>query len=294
MTIEELIGQTYELRGHGRWLRSIEHDSLVVDTERQAFFWNSKSVSGNAYKWLTEVLGYTHEDATAQLKNSDTFIFSKAPVSTEKYDVVPYPKLVDVFYSHGKDHREYWYDIRGYTEETVDRFRLGFNDEWYTIPVYVDGEFKNFQCLKHNPRRRKSWYAGLGALPFNFSNLAVTDWVVLTEGPVDAIMLRQNNIPAVSQTGGSGTWKNKWLPYFIKTKTIYIAYDNDIAGNEGSLKPAKNLGSERSLIYNFWDFNDGYDITDFFKDGGTKDEFLELLNSKAVQLWSVPRRKVDG
>jgi hypothetical protein len=194
---------------------------------------------------------------------------------------------VETFYTYGKEHRDYWHNVRGYTTETVERFRLGYTGVWYTIPIFIEGTFRNFQCLRYEPKGRKAWYVGMGALPFNFSILKLTDWVVLTEGPVDAIMLRQNDIPAISQTGGAGTWKNEWLPYFMNTKQIYVTYDNDEAGNAGAERALDNLGT-RALAYNFWDYKEGFDATDFFKEGGTKDEFLDLIKGKAVNKWAIP------
>jgi len=287
MALEDLIGQTYTVVGNGRWLRTVEHDSLVIDIEKQLFFWNSRGVIGNAYKWLTEIIGVSPKEAKSILHSQKPALYTKTYVEPPQDTPTPYSQLVNVFYNYGKEHHEYWHNTRGYTEETINRFRLGFNGEIYTIPVYVDGKFKNFQCLGVNPKRRFSWYKGLGALPFNFSNLVVTDWVVIAEGPVDAIMLRQNNIPAVSQTGGAGTWKDKWLYYFIKMKSIYAVYDNDDAGNEGAKGIAKSLGTGRTRIFNFWDFDKGYDVTDFFKDGGTKEDFHELLSKKSREVWEV-------
>jgi DNA primase len=286
-TVEEIISQTHELEGNGRFLRAIEHDSLVVDRKRQLFFWNSQGIYGNAYDWLIKVMGMSEQEAKHAIIAEDD-IFSKSYTTHTQGHVTPMPELVEIFYNYGKGYREYWYDIRGYTEETVNRFRLGYNGEWYTIPIIVDGDFRNFQCLHHNPKGRKSWYIGLGALPFNFAILKLTDWVVLTEGPNDAIMLRQNNIPAISQTGGAGTWKNMWLHYFMKIKQIFVTYDNDEAGNEGVKRVIKNLGIDRTVAYNFWDFDYGFDVSNFFQKGGTAEGFMNLIREKAVDLWQVP------
>jgi len=287
MALQDLIGQTYTIVGSGRWLRTIEHDSLVIDIERQVFFWNSRGIVGDAYKWLTEIIGLSPKEAQNAIHTDKPALYIETYAETPQDTPTPYPALVEVFYNYGKKFHEYWTCVRGYTEETIERFRLGYNGEVYTIPIYVDGDFKNFQCLGVKPKRRFSWYKGLGALPFNFSNLVVTNWVVVTEGPVDAIMLRQNNIPAVSQTGGAGTWKDKWLYYFIETKNIYAVYDNDEAGTEGSVRVAKSLGTGRTKIYNFWNFDEGYDVTDFFKDGGTKDTFFDLLSKESRDVWEV-------
>lgn len=289
MNIEEIIGQTYELHGRGRFLRAVDHDSLVVDRQRQLFFWNSRGLFGNAYDWLVKVMGYSTQEAKHVVKDSEDLIFSVYNTKTKKDDICPDSDLVETFYLRGKEHRDYWYDVRGYTEETVDRFRLGYTGKWYTIPIYVDGTFRNFQCLRYKPKGRKAWYVGLGALPFNFGVLKFTDWVVLTEGPVDAIMLRQNNIPAVSQTGGAGTWNNEWIPYFMGIKEVFVTYDNDEAGNEGAKRVAKGLGRDRVLIYNYWDFDEEFDTSDFFnKKKGTRDEFLETIKGKAVNVWQIP------
>ena len=287
MRLENLIARKFTIMGHGRWLRTMEHDSLVIDTERQIFFWNSKDIIGDAYIWLTKIEGMNSHEAKEFIKDAEINILSKISTGNTKEHVAVYPALVEIFYDVGKRYREYWHNIRGYTDETIERFRLGFTGEWYVIPIFVDGGFKNFQCRKDNPKRVMSWYRGLGPLPFNFSSLAVTDWTVITEGPVDAIMLRQNDIPAVSQTGAAGYWNPLWLGKFIQTKRIYICYDNDIAGNVGARKVAEKLGVTRSKIYNFWNFENGFDITDFFKMGATKDDFMELIETKSKHPWAV-------
>lgn len=287
MSIEDIINKTHELHGKGRFLRAVDHDSLVVDRKRQLFFWNSRGIFGNTYAWLTKIMGFSIQEAKNAIATTEDILFPVSYTTHKKNDVTPDTDLVEVFYLRGKGHREYWCDVRGYTEETVERFRLGYTGKWYTIPIYVDGHFKNFQCLRHKPKGRKAWYVGMGALPFNFATLRFTDWVVLTEGPVDAIMLRQNNIPAVSQTGGAGTWNNEWLHYFIHLHEIFIVYDNDEAGNRGAERVAKNLGVDRTRIYNYWDFDAGFDTSDFLQKK-TKREFLETLKEKAVNVWQIP------
>ena len=130
-----------------------------------------------------------------------------------------------------------------------------------------------------HPKIMKHWYVGIGPHSFNFSILKLTNWVVITEGPVDAIMLRQNDIPAVSQTGGSGFWDRNWNPLFAHKKRIYIVYDNDDAGKFHGNKVACQWG--RAKCYNFEGYPDKYDITDYFKNGGTKDTFISLLEKES-------------
>jgi len=50
--IEDVIGVEYPLKGRGRWLRSQQHDSLVVDLHNQAYFWNSNGEQGDVITWV--------------------------------------------------------------------------------------------------------------------------------------------------------------------------------------------------------------------------------------------------
>lgn len=280
MSIEALIGKDFELVGHGRYLRADEHDSLVVDREKQLFFWNSKGVFGTALDWLIKVKGYSPEEARRMIVPTPMDVFKYAETTLEK-EVVVSEQLVESFYELGKTNREYWLNKRGYTESTIDLWRLGFTGEWYTIPFYLDGEFKNFQCRKDVPVKRiKSWYKGMGPLPFNYDYAKDKDFLVLTEGPVDAIMLMQNGIPAASHNLGAENFNPEWAGRLANVKEIIICYDNDLAGRLGAKKVGKILGY-KARIFTFEGFPDKFDVTDFFKGGGTRSELLSLFsNSK--------------
>lgn len=58
--IEEVIGATHPLRGKGRYWKGEEHDSLVVDTEKQFYMWNSQGHGGDVINWLenTRQMGF--------------------------------------------------------------------------------------------------------------------------------------------------------------------------------------------------------------------------------------------
>lgn len=285
MNIQDLIGRDYTVIGHGRWLKTAEHDSLVIDTEKQMFYWNSKQIFGDAIDWLTKIKGYTFKDAKDAVgglkKTLDNMPVRNRKEHKPSNSPAPYTALVDLFYEAGKNHRDYWYNERGYTDETIDNFKLGYTGTWYTIPVFVDGEFKNFQMRKPasetEHKRIAYWYANANPLPFNFSILPTAgNWVVLTEGPPDAIMLRQNGIPAVSHTGGAGYWNPEWINYFNDLTTVYIVYDNNEAGRLGAENVAKYFGGQ-ARIYTFANYSDGYDITDFFKNGGVQKSFMKEI-----------------
>lgn len=285
--LENLVSQDQGIEGRGKWLRGGENDSLVIDSERQLFFWNSKGIWGDTLTYLIKVRNMSLADAKTYL--SKLAIFGKDYVSNTKvYEgVVPYPELVNVFFKRGLDNRDYWYR-RCLTDHTIDRFLLGFNDEWYLIPFFMDGTFENFQCRRDEPEKRiKHWYRGVGPLLFNSGLLKVTNKVVITEGPVDAILLNQYGLPAVSHNSGAEGWRDSWFKYFINQEEIFYVGDNDKAGIAGAIRVAKNLGVYRTKIYTFEGFECKYDTVDFFRDGGTLDEFKNLIYNESKFCWEM-------
>ena len=295
MRIEELISKEQQLIpvGEGRYLKGSVNDSLVIDTKRQLFFWNSKGIAGNSVDWLVKIKGMSTEDAYAFVGR---YAVPPSPLSyykkIEKKFVVS-PSLVSSFFEFGRDYRDYWLD-RGYKHSTIDYFRLGYTGEWYTIPIWLDGEFRNFQCRKPKPKRMKPWYRGTGALPYNFDILKTCkEYCILTEGPPDAIMLHQNGLPTVSQTVGAMGWRvyRKYFMRLYPIEKIFVCYDNDKAGDMGAVELALQLFGPRVKIYNFWDFDDGFDVSDYFNEGGNAKEFMSLLESESKYWYEVKSRE---
>lgn len=286
--LEEVIARDYTLTGYGRYLRTEEHDSLVLDTERQLFFWNSKGLAGGPLEWFTKVKRLPNDLAKRRLSEFDYYNTS-GDVLTVKHgnkEVIVYPKLIDAFWEGGLEHRDYWYE-RLLTDETINRFKLGFHNGWYLIPIFVDGQLKNFQARRDHPTKKVlPWYNGVGPILFNSDIMKVTDTIVFTEGLVDAILLNQYGIPAVSHNGGAGTWKDNWTRHFNKQQKIYIVYDNDRAGRKGAKNIADILGV-RCKIYTFDGHALGYDIVNFFRDKNSVQEFRRLLVEESKHVFQL-------
>lgn len=285
--IERLVAEDFTLTSNGsRFARTLEHSSLVIDRKRDRFYWNSKRIFGDAMEYLRRVRGLSKLEAEMCIREHGLPIsfLDTAVIEKDEPEKLPHTKvdtsLVEVFFNAGKNHRDYWYNMRGYTDDTINKFKLGYTGEWYTIPIFHKERFVNFQVRKENPKIIKHWYKGVGPHPFNFSVLNFSSWVVVTEGPPDAIMLRQNNIPAISQTGGSGYWHSGWNEFLWDKKRVYIVYDNDDAGRINAKKVGNLLG-KKAKIYTFSRFNDKFDITDYFMAGNTADSFMDLLEREA-------------
>lgn len=279
--LEKVIGLDYEIEGSGeRWRHTAEHNSLVLDLEEQKWFWNSKELYYKTpEEYLILIKGYSKKAAKEFLRELESVsISSSFYAKKEESTVVTNEKLVDLFWKNGLKNREYWY-YRGLNDRTIDSFKLGKFDGFFTIPIYMEDCFRNFQCRRDVPEKKiRPWYRGVGPLLFNSSILKFVDTVYITEGPVDAMLLVQMGFPALSHTGGSGGWKNEWFKYFIKTKKIYYIADNDQVGLEAGFKVSNSLGNNKVQIVQFKYFKEKYDTVDFFRDGYSIDEFKDLVS----------------
>jgi len=67
--IEAVITETAKvtLAGRRAYLKATEHSSLVVDVDKQAYWWNSKGHQGDVISWLENVHGYTFKQAVEWL-----------------------------------------------------------------------------------------------------------------------------------------------------------------------------------------------------------------------------------
>ena len=101
----------------------------------------------------------------------------------------------------------------------------------------------------------------------------------ILEGEKDAITALSNEIMGVSFTAGAGAIPQD-LSALDSYKNIVICYDADEKGQEGAEKVARALAviSDRKIrIYKWGNVPKGYDITDFFKDGGSREDYIAGL-----------------
>jgi DNA primase len=280
ITVSDVVGLDFDLRPYNGYYKGVEHDSLVIDTKKNIFYWNSMGISGNALDWLMQIKGLTFGESVRFLEKMD-----KKPESL-KYEIndLPnspiYPKLLETFFELGKSHREMWYK-RGYNDETIDHFKLGFSGRCYVIPIVIAGELYNFQC--RTPEKKIwSWTRELGSLPFNFDVLKEAQTTIITESPVNAIAMYQYGYNAVAQNTGANAWKNWWNKYFVRVKHIIFAYDNDKAGYKGSERVLKYFSDRATILTWPIEYPDKYDLNDLLKEGKTKQFITGLLLNNCV------------
>lgn len=153
---------------------------------------------------------------------------------------------------------DYLMNERGFTIETIKKFKLGRDNQNIAIPYYQKGILVNF---KFRGIDKKGYYReeGCQSTLYNIDNLDVSKPVILTEGEFDCISAVQLGFENVlSVPTGAGAFDNKWIDVFENVGEISIVYDNDEAGENGAKKIAEKLGIARCkrVKLPFEDFND--------------------------------------
>lgn len=169
-------------------------------------------------------------------------------------------------------------DKYGLSRETVEKHLIGNQNEHYVIPIEVEpGEWT---IKEHKGSQSKGAKVSLYPSGIIKENLS---YIVICEGEFKALLLNQLGFPAVSGTGGAGTWKREWNSFFSNLHVI-LAYDNDEPGIRGATNVVESLkGTARSVKViqwpSFMNSKDKKDVTNFFVTlGKTKDDFQRLID----------------
>lgn len=290
--IDKVIERDMRLHRSGhRYLRGIDHDSLVVDLERNLFFWNSIGIQGDALKWLTDIKGLSYREALSQLQKYSGLPFTRILDILEK-PVPIYPKLLKTFFRLGKQYREYWYD-RGFTDATLDFFQVGHTGKFHVVPIIVDGILENFQCRKIGVEKKLwRWSSNRPPYPFNTGNQS-SKYVFMAEGLPDTMLLHQLGYPAICSDSGPQSWKKEWNRHIVQFDTIYLIFDNDEAGIRGARRTSKRLLHKAYMLLWPYSFPKKYDLNKAFLDLGEQGfhKFMEeVLLPNAFHSSRLPNR----
>ena len=182
--------------------------------------------------------------------------------------------------------RRWYWQQRGFTDDTIDRFTLGWDGDRqaYTIPALYrnvpfavkyrntperlskardafNAEFARLKAehpdwdkstiIAHCPPIPPKYYGISGSRVgiFNAECLWTAQDVVICEGEIDAMLLVQAGYNAVTSTGGAGSWKAEWARFFAGVQRIYVLFDNDAAGSDGAMKVRASLTRARIVQY---------------------------------------------
>lgn len=171
---------------------------------------------------------------------------------------------------------------RGLTEETINHFNLGYDEKKkaVSIPHYKDGELINIKYRFLKPKDiRYTSESNAEQWLFNDAAFEVASQkgaIAIAEGEFDCISLWQAGFRNVISPGSGANSFGTWIETLDKLKSIYIAYDNDDAGQAAAKELADRIGIERckNVMY-----PEGFnDANDYVKEH-TPEQLKELFTS---------------
>ncbi len=178
---------------------------------------------------------------------------------------------------------------RGITNHLIDRHQLGWNGTRITIPIRDrDGNLVFFKLAKDPEDQSDSpkMLAPQGSRVelYGWEHLkAAPNWIVICEGEFDRLVLEAHGFIAITSTGGAGVFRREWAETLAQVPAVFICFDRDEAGKEGSRMVARMIPRSR-IVELPPAVGEGGDITDLFvRLRRTDDDFLELV-SRAYRL----------
>jgi hypothetical protein len=191
----------------------------------------------------------------------------------------------------------YLIEERLLSDEVVDDRLIGWDEKRnrYLLPIFdtatqyaTDADNIDVQgCLwfpgepfPDGTRKMCNWKGWPATVYPNFLEASRDDVVLLCEGEWDALCAASNDIVAISGTTGARHWNPAWNHHF-EDAWVVVAYDCDEPGRKGAAQVAQSLeasGIVTAVLDLAPDRNDGYDITDYFRSGGTQEGLLRIMN----------------
>lgn len=197
--------------------------------------------------------------------------------------VKPDEKKIDVFtedLTNNEEALEYLKKERGFTEETIKHFRLGYDKEKHaiSIPVFKNGELVNIKYRFIKPKDLR-YTSEKNAETWMYNEEGIEEGrklkgVLVVEGELDAIASWQAGIKNVISPASGKDSYGVWIALLDNIPKVYVAFDNDEGGKTSGKKFAERVGQGKS--YEFQYPNGIKDANEFFKNNDL-DSFKELV-----------------
>ena len=176
----------------------------------------------------------------------------------------------------------YLKEERGLPDETIQKFKIGWEGNRITIPIYNEKYEVVFLKYRKDPQDTSSAPKylndeGASAELYGWENINEPKvMVVLCEGEFDRLVLESKGIPAITGTCGAGTFKKEWIPFLEGIPNLYVCYDADKTGRDNAKKILELLPNAKCVSLPGFS-KDKNDITDYFLAGNTIEDFFKLI-----------------
>ena len=286
--------------------------SFTINLGTGVYYCNACGSRGNIHTFYMQTRQLSKQDAWYALGDALDF---ERPVDTDSRPGIdpglPVQQHVALM-QHTGVIRDVLREKRGITDETLERFQIGWDGERVTIPIY--DEFSELVNI-----RRYAWNSYEDSTKMiNFEDAVGNTFgenrvygiehlmdptckrLIWCEGEWDRILAEQYGFPACTTTAGAGNFRMEWLKLLQQKEAIFICYDNDDAGKRATEYLIDNLrGTKVELHVIRWpkEFHEKSDITDCFMEYHyTKKQFRDLFEplSKAEEVPVVQLAQSSG
>jgi DNA primase len=165
------------------------------------------------------------------------------PTSETVREPTLHPSRWQKYLPIGKEARQYA-NQRGLSDSTIERFRLGQDRDFLTIPSFMEQRLQGIKKRAINDQAPLRYTTDKGSKQALFNADAVAykqGPVILTKGEIPCMLLVQHGFSACAPTGGEGGWEPKWNLLLSMADVLAIA-DNDEAGFRFFTQRAIDLG----------------------------------------------------
>lgn len=155
-----------------------------------------------------------------------------------------------------------WFASRGISPETVARFRIASGSGRIAFPYFSPDQSKVLHLKYRTPPKVFSCSEGTPACLFGWQAVDPRSrTVVIVEGELDAMTVRQWGINALSVPFGGGAGKKQaWVEFEFENLRVFddivLWLDADEPGKQASAEIAKRLGPDRIRVVNAPGFKD--------------------------------------
>ena len=294
-------------------------DRFVIFGDGDRYWCRRCEATGDIFDYLKAKLGLRFVDAIEYLEGSGE---SSRPIPILKPKATPAP---DIFDSISQQERQslidnwveeldsgegetaaifnpaeslipltplqYLYAMRMLEPRTVEKYRLGFNNESFeycdrrvpvgiTIPLTEGKKIVGFK-IRTPEGKPKYWRLGKGTYCQNQMSLREHRTVLVAEGEFDQMLLDQtfgDRFATVTFGGTSDISKAELSVLFFNSERVYWAFDGDAAGANAAAKYDRKNPRYRKLL-----LPDGEDVTSFYLKTGEK-KFTEYFETRMQEV----------
>lgn len=208
---------------------------------------------------------------------------------------LPRLSYVDECHAHllaGGEALKWLTEVRGISIDVAQRFKIGWDARrrWVIFPqieTWKVGDVAEVPtatgCLWYpldglpDGTRKMCCWGGHGH--FIYPEVPPGDFAAICEGPLDALAGISKGIPSVSGTGGASHFPGEWAQGF-SGRAVVVIYDSDEAGRRGAERVAsvlRTVARSVTVVDLAPERDDGYDLTDWLRDGRTTDELKSRI-----------------